>query len=125
MLPHQVSEHFATSEFASRRGVPVPAESWRVLVALCTRYLEPLRERFGRVTITSGHRPLAENAEAGGAPRSQHVYGRFGRGVAVDLVCERGTPTQWYRFLDQLGIGGLGLYADHIHADNRTGRARW
>lgn len=120
-----ISPHFALSEFTSHDGEPVPSRSRRTLEKLCRRYLEPLRERFGPVSIISGHRSLEDNARVGGAPRSQHVYGQYGYGVAADLVCENGSPRDWYQFLDGLGIGGLGLYDGHVHADNRAGRARW
>lgn len=103
----------------------MPAESVTALTRLCVRYLEPLRARFGRVTVISGHRTLEHNAQVGGAPRSQHVYGRFGYGVAADVVCERGSVRDWARLLDALGAGGVGSYPTHVHVDNRRGRARW
>lgn len=125
MTPPRISPHFVVSEFACHDGTPVPAAAIRPLTALCVRYLEPLRAEFGRTTIVSGHRPTRYNAEHGGAPRSQHVYGKHGFGVAADVVCERGRPTDWFRFLDALGAGGLGLYDSWVHVDNRNSRARW
>ena len=47
------------------------------------------------------------------------------KGAAADVRCARGTPRQWYAFLDRLDPGGLGLYVGHVHVDNRSGRARW
>jgi zinc D-Ala-D-Ala carboxypeptidase len=92
---------------------------------LCADYLEPLRVKFGPVTIHSGLRSEGVNEEVGGAPESMHVYRSGRRGAAADLSCTRGTPADWYELLDELGCPGLGLYVDHVHADNRRGRARW
>lgn len=121
----RITPHFSLSEFVSHDGELVPARSRGVLERLCRRYLEPLRDRFGPVTVISGHRSARHNAEVGGAPRSQHVYGAWGYGVAADVRCERGSPREWYEFLNGLGAGGLGLYDGHVHVDNRPGRARW
>lgn len=121
----KLTEHFDSAEFACHDGTPVPGRALIPLTKLCLRYLEPLREKFGPVHVTSGHRPQAYNDAHGGAPRSQHVYGEHGYGVAADVRCERGTPADWYRYLDALGAGGVGLYASWVHVDNRPGRARW
>lgn len=121
----RVTPHFQLSEFACHDGTPVPASSLRQVRVLCTFYLEPLREKFGPVTIVSGHRTLKHNASVGGAPRSQHVYGQFGPGVAADVQCRRGSPRDWYRVLDELGAGGLGLYPSWVHVDTRPLRTRW
>jgi zinc D-Ala-D-Ala carboxypeptidase len=96
-----------------------------VLRSLCQEWLEPLRDRFGRVTVHSGHRSAAWNRAVGGAPLSQHVYGEHGYGVAADVSCERGTPREWFEFLDRLGAPALGLYDTHVHVDNRRQHARW
>lgn len=120
-----LTAHFRTEEFKCHDGTPVPLESHRALLRLCLRYLEPLRSRFGPVYVASGHRPQAYNDAHGGAPLSQHVYGAHGYGVAADVMCQRGYPTDWFEFLDALGPGGLGQYLSYVHVDNRRGRARW
>lgn len=120
-----LSPHFRVSEFAQHDGTPVPTRSLPRLRALCRHWLEPLRAEFGAVTVVSGYRDAHHNAAVGGAPHSQHVYGSFGPGVAADVVCARGTPRDWYELLDRLGAPALGLYASHVHVDNRAGRARW
>lgn len=121
----RLTPHFQLAEFTCRDGTVVPPESLTDLTSLCVRYLEPLRARYGAVTVLSGHRSPRYNAQVGGAPRSQHVYGSWGPGVAADVRCARGTPRDWYRFLDALSPGGLGLYPSWVHVDNRPGRARW
>lgn len=125
MPDQRLTDHFTVAEFRSHDGEPVPPRSYRALHRLCEFYLEPLRGKFGPVHVTSGHRSVRHNAEVGGAPRSQHVYGMHGWGVAADVTCQLGTPRDWYAFLDQLHAGGLGLYPSWVHVDNRTGRARW
>lgn len=75
----------------------------------------------------SGYRTPAHNGQVGGAPHSLHL-GRVGAppAVAADVGCRSGTPREWYQALDELHPGGLGLYATHVHVDNRTGLvARW
>jgi uncharacterized protein YcbK (DUF882 family) len=120
----QLSPHFRVAEFASR-GTRPPAAYVHWAQRLCVQYLEPLRAEFGPVTVFSGYRSAAHNHDVGGAPNSYHqsIPGR--RGAAADVGCRRGTPHDWYRFLDGLGIPGLGIYPGHVHADNRPGRARW
>jgi hypothetical protein len=65
------------------------------------------------------------NAAVGGAPGSLHLTTSPASVAAADLSCERGTPRDWARFLDALGIGGLGIYATHVHADTRAQLSRW
>lgn len=121
----RLSDHFTTVEFRCHDGTPVPAIARNPLRRLCVRYLEPLRDEFGPVYVTSGHRPADYNRAVGGAPFSQHVYGTHGYGVAADVRCQRGSPREWFQFLDDLRAGGLGLYDAWVHVDNRVQRARW
>jgi uncharacterized protein YcbK (DUF882 family) len=121
----RLSAHFVAQEFAPRGGEPLSAAFLEDARQLCQMYLEPLRRSFGAVTIISGQRTATHNEEVGGARRSMHVKIRGRRGAAADLICARGTARDWYEFLDALAIPGLGFYDDHIHADNRRGRARW
>lgn len=121
----RVTDHFDTVEFRCHNGVAVPRAALAPLRALCVDLLEPLRAEYGVVYVISGHRTREYNAGVGGAPRSQHVYGEHGYGVAADIRCANGTPRQWHAFLDRRGAGGLGLYPAHVHVDNRRDRARW
>jgi uncharacterized protein YcbK (DUF882 family) len=88
-------------------------------------YLEPLRSAFGPVTITSGHRSSQHNESVGGARSSFHLAMPWRHGAAADVQCKRGTPADWYAFLDTLNPGGLGKYPGWVHVDTRRGRARW
>ena len=58
----------------------------RALTVLCATLLEPVRNRFGPVSIHSGFRSEAVNAKIGGAKSSQHM-----RGEAADFHCPGAT----------------------------------
>jgi uncharacterized protein YcbK (DUF882 family) len=121
----RLSEHFHSREFDCHDGTPTPTHALPDLRHLCARYLEPLRSRYGRVTIVSGYRTRAYNARVGGAPQSWHIYLPQRYGAAADVVAATGRPSDWYRTLELLDPGGLGAYSSHVHVDNRHGRARW
>lgn len=121
----RLTAHFDSAEFASHDGAPMPARQLYWLQKLCVRQLEPLRREFGAVTVHSGHRSASHNAAVGGAPASYHLRILHRRGAAADVSCARGTPREWYDFLDRRGARGLGLYDGWVHVDNRKGRARW
>lgn len=71
------------------------------LRALCLDVLQPLRDHFGAVIVTSGYRCPAVNRAVGGAAGSQHT-----RGEAADLQCDRiAEAFEWLRLnvhFDQL-----------------------
>ncbi len=58
-----------------------PKEVKANMNALVKYVLDPLREKTGRIKITSGYRSPEYNKKVGGSPKSQHVYG-----MAVDLI---------------------------------------
>jgi uncharacterized protein YcbK (DUF882 family) len=121
-----LTAHFTLAEFHSHDGALVPADAVRELRALCRDYLEPLRAKYGPVTVLSGYRSSRRNRAVGGAPASFHRYDLPGRvGVAADVRCARGRPEQWHRFMETLNPGGLAVYSWGIHVDNRVHRARW
>ena len=51
------------------------------LEELCTSLLQPIRDKFGRIHITSGFRSKAVNKAVGGKYYSQHT-----KGEAADIV---------------------------------------
>ena len=123
------SPNFSYAEFNTKDGTPVPKAAYKGLDHLCQNYLEPLRKKFGPVSITSGYRHSRYNAAVGGVSNSLHVYdaaGRDGSAVAADVVCARGNPYEWAQFLDSLGAAGVGTYPRHgfVHVDNRD-RMGW
>lgn len=83
----QLSKHFTLWEMmrsgtAVRMNIKnVPDEQEKAaLRQLCEHVLEPLRCRYGAITITSGYRCLRLNRAVGGVPTSQHM-----RGEAADI----------------------------------------
>lgn len=126
----QLSENFHASEFHSRYNPdpPLPPEVLPALRYLCQQILEPMRDEFGSVTITSGYRPPAHNQAIGGVPDSRHLYGRHPGSPAVDVKFDTGTTQQWRDMADSLlaGRGGVGIYnSGAIHIDNRDNHSRW
>ena len=78
-----LSPNFTIAELTrTSTGLPnVPTDEHMVaLTALCSTLLEPVRARFGPVSIHSGYRSAAVNAKIGGSETSQHM-----RGEAADL----------------------------------------
>lgn len=132
MTRHRLSTHFVVEEFDCHNGAKVPERDYNGLAYLCKQYLEPLRARFGPVTINSGFRTKAYNASIGGASQSFHVYTEHdGNDQAADVKCAHGTPTQWRNFMAGIrarkrsGRGGLGLYRTFVHVDIRDYKSDW
>jgi uncharacterized protein YcbK (DUF882 family) len=131
---HRLSEHFTVEEFDCKDGTRVSPRDYAGLEAWCRQYGEPLRRKYGRVTILSGFRTERHNANVGGASQSYHVYTEHdGNDQAADIRCARGSARDWHRTCVWLrnhrrnGKGGLGLYvnANFVHADLRDYRADW
>ena len=84
----QLSKNFRLSEFtrsntAKRLGIDNECSSVEQvlnLAYLCHMVLQPLRDRFGPIRITSGYRCPELNRAVGGVKNSQHL-----RGEAADI----------------------------------------
>ena len=65
------------SSTADRMGVSNEPTTEHVinLVNLCNFILQPVREEFGPIRISSGYRSPALNAKIGGSGKSQHCNG--------------------------------------------------
>ena len=90
----QLSENFCLKEFVVSESHPhlalmiVPTiEQANNLHILCQMGLQPIREEYGFVSITSGLRDAALNKAVGGASDSQHLYGE-----AADFICSTLKP---------------------------------
>ena len=83
-----LSEHFDLPEFS--KDAPVPDDCIPVLTDLCTKVLEPVRDKFGPQEVTSGYRPPEANAEAHGQPNSEHIY--TPRKAAADIEPLQAAP---------------------------------
>lgn len=91
------------SGFEDEQANP-PASAKDALGALCTTILEPIRAKFGPVSVHSGYRSPALNAATPGASKtSQHSLGQ-----ACDLHCPNATLQEvfdWIRFDSKLPFG--------------------
>ncbi len=84
----RLSNNFRLSEFtrsdtAKRLGIENECSSVEQvlnLAYLCHMVLQPLRDKFGPIRITSGYRQPELNEAVGGASNSQHL-----RGEAADI----------------------------------------
>ena len=119
----RLAANFQVKEFAARRvGGRTLVDHSRISSKL-VEGLQELRERVGRgITITSGYRYPALNADAGGASASQHMAGR-----AVDMKASGMRPLELAEeALAVLGADiGIGLGANIIHVDLREDPASW
>ena len=92
-----LSPHFTLAELtrtsSGLANVPTDAEV-KALKALCATLLEPVRAKFGPVSIHSGYRGPAVNAKIGGSKTSQHM-----RGEAADFHCPGATLEHVMRWI--------------------------
>jgi uncharacterized protein YcbK (DUF882 family) len=128
----RLSAHFVVEEFDCRDGTKVQARDYGGLQYLCRTFLEPLRAKYGPVSVHSGFRTPSYNAKVGGARKSFHVYTEHdGNDQAADVSCARGRPADWHRTLSAIraskrkGNGGLGLYRTFCHVDIRDYPSNW
>jgi uncharacterized protein YcbK (DUF882 family) len=129
---HRLSKHFTVEEFDCKDGTKVSSRDYNGLEYLCKVYLEPLRTKYGTITVHSGFRTRTYNAKVGGASNSFHIYTiHDGNDQAADISCRKGGPKDWHRTLNTLrqrernGKGGLGLYPSFVHVDIRDYKADW
>ena len=90
-------EELERSQTALRLSIDnlAPKEAVERLALLCARVLQPIRDHFGPVHISSGYRGPALNARIGGSRRSQHM-----RGEAADIVIAGVTPIEVCRWIE-------------------------
>ena len=77
LTTHFVLSEFTRSETAERLHIDNTPNEEQIanLRNLCEKVLEPLRERFGAIIISSGFRCQRLNTAVGGARNSQHKTG--------------------------------------------------
>ncbi|MFG1644655.1 D-Ala-D-Ala carboxypeptidase family metallohydrolase [Amycolatopsis sp. NPDC049252] len=122
--------HFNFSEFTDRvsgtfNGGKVSAATAKENARRCMYKLEAVRKKLGNkpITVNSGFRSIAHNAEIGGASDSMHMYG-----TAADLDVPGVANKTVYQKAETSGFSGLETYnTDHQHVDSRAdlGRAWW
>jgi len=120
MSYEHLTTNFTTGEFLVSSSYPelvkdVKLFYWQVdkLYYLCAFLLQPLRDKFGPVVITSGYRPPELNAKVGGVPTSQHA-----RCEAVDFVTPDTDAAEVYEWILKRGWPGeiiLYLKEDRLH----------
>lgn len=78
-----VPRHFSFDELTTTQHEDLRARNreearpyCRALLELVRHYLDPVRDRFGRVRVGSGFRGRELNARVGGSPTSQHCFGQ-------------------------------------------------
>ncbi|MFF4650316.1 D-Ala-D-Ala carboxypeptidase family metallohydrolase [Streptomyces sp. NPDC001380] len=114
--------HFEWSEFTSHDGSGfgggnVGSAQVKENVRRLMYKLEALRRKAGdrAVTINSGFRSTAYNAQVGGASNSMHTYG-----VAADTVVSGLSTLSVYRIAETCGFSGLETYSvSWQHVDSR------
>ena len=115
-----LSPHFTLAELtrtsSGQPNVPSAAET-KALVALCSSLLEPIRAKFGPVSIHSGFRSKAVNEAIGGAKSSQHM-----RGEAADFHCPGATLEHVMRWI--VTESGL-AYGQVILEGHTAGEPTW
>lgn len=86
-----LSTHFTLAEmtFTQVRGVDNSPDLDEAanLDFLCRNLLEPVRERFGPLIVTSGYRSIAVNRVVGGSITSMHP-----KGCAADVIPRKAVP---------------------------------
>lgn len=80
--PNFQYKEFVKSDTATRRGIPnIPTEEeWVRIEELAVNVLQPIREKFGRLRITSGFRSVELCEAIGSSSTSNHA-----RGQAADI----------------------------------------
>ena len=96
LSPNFTLAELERSQTALRLGLDnrAPAVAVARLALLCTEVLQPIRDHFGPVHISSGYRDPVLNAHIGGSRRSQHM-----RGEAADIVVAGVTPIEVCRWI--------------------------
>lgn len=110
--------HFKPREIACRGTGEI------VAVPAFLGLLEELREKIGRpLTINCAYRSALHNARVGGAPMSEHKFGR-----AADIRCAKSERMDLLLAARAVGFTGLGFYDTFLHVDigsKRTWGTAW
>lgn len=64
------------------------------LKELCIKVLQPIRDKFGPINVTSGYRCQALNKAVNGSTTSNHLYG-----YASDIQCKNHNLKEIYDFV--------------------------
>ena len=113
----QLSTNFKAREFDCKCGRCSRTQIDTKLV----EYLQLIRNHFGLpVSITSGYRCAAHNAEVSKSSKSKHTLGQ-----AADFHIDGVAPAEIAKYAESIGIKGIGLYDTFVHIDTRTAKYFW
>lgn len=119
----QLSQHFSfyeltrTSMVEYQKANTFEAQSYiGALSTLCATLLEPVRAKFGPVSIHSGFRGLTVNAAVKGTKGSQHL-----RGEAADFSCPGASLEDVMRWI----ATESGLHYGQVILEGRHGPPTW
>ena len=115
-----LSPHFRLRELVASHHRTIdntPSEAVvNCLVELCRRVLEPIRQAFGPLVVSSGYRCEALNEAVGGSHDSAHLYGCAADFMPADISVSVEQVVLW--------VHGGGLPYDQV-IDERTPTAAW
>ena len=100
--------HFKRNEFACEDGTGENEINLKFVFVL-----DKIRDKVGKMKITSGYRTPAWNLKIGGVPNSAHT-----KGLAADILCK--DSTKRYKLIStaiEVGISRIGIGKDFIHLD--------
>ena len=119
-----ITPHFTWSEAVCRCGCEMPEEV-AAEVVLTAEMMERVRAGLDAlpINVAAWYRCPSHNAAIGGAPNSQHIYGR-----GVDFSQKGRAPTEVQRLIRARGlwpspVRGLEIDEGHTHVDRRPGAA--
>lgn len=97
----KLSENFTKEEFEfSDKAVKKNIENKmtedleRNAIALCFNVLQPLRDEFGTIVISSGYRCLELNKAVGGEKNSQHM-----KAEAADIIAKEANLMNVFKYI--------------------------
>lgn len=95
-MKEKISKNFILAELVGSRAENLPENlsQLRNLINITALILQPIRDKFGKVIITSGRRNIEYNKSIGGANNSQHIYGE-----AIDFVCPQADLKEVFKFI--------------------------
>lgn len=76
-----------------------PPQAWLTAHRLALQLLDPLRDRFGPLRVTSWYRSQPLNVLVGGSPRSYHLIG-----AAADIVPTNASCVEVMRWVEQSAL---------------------
>lgn len=118
----KITDNFFLDEFLftlTENTIIMPVKYVENIVYLCEAFMQPLRNQFGPIRITSGYRTQELNEEVGGAANSAHLTGEAADFYALGPY----TPQEVYDWAEKnLNFDYISLYSrsGHIHVTKRN-----